>query len=109
MNVLAPYENVTVLYGHIHRENFHQTGKTKLYAARSLIFAFPDPATTPTKKPMPFDKAQPFKNLGIRRITGNATGNDLQIEEVELSTAQYSGTVGINQMLKHGDADAKDE
>ena len=109
MNVLAPYENVTVLYGHIHRENFHQTGKTKLYAARSLIFAFPDPATTPTKKPMPFDKAQPFKNLGIRRVTGNATGNDLQIEEVELSTAQYSGTVGIDQMLKHGDADAKDE
>jgi len=109
MNVLAPYENVTVLYGHIHRENFHQTGKTKLYAARSLIFAFPDPATTLTKKPIPFDKAQPFKNLGIRRVTGNATGNDLRIEEVELSTAQYSGTVGMDQMLKHGDIDAKDE
>ena len=26
MNALAPYENVTVLYGHIHRENFHQAG-----------------------------------------------------------------------------------
>jgi 3',5'-cyclic AMP phosphodiesterase CpdA len=29
MNALAPYENVTVLYGHIHRENFHQAGKQK--------------------------------------------------------------------------------
>jgi hypothetical protein len=39
MNVLAPYENVTVLYGHIHRHHFQQSGKVKHYAARSLIFA----------------------------------------------------------------------
>ncbi|MGO9452017.1 MAG: metallophosphoesterase family protein [Candidatus Binataceae bacterium] len=109
MNALAPYENVTVLYGHIHRENFHQAGTTKMYAARSLIFAFPDPATPGAKKPIPFDKAQPFKNLGIRRINGKADGSDLQIEEVELSTNQYSGTVGMDQMLKHGKGDAADE
>jgi hypothetical protein len=108
MNALAPYENVTVLYGHIHRENFHQAGSTKMYAARSLIFAFPDPAMQ-VKKPMPFDKAQPFKNLGLRRVNGNANGSDLQIEEVELATAEYSGTVGMDQMLKHGSGDAKDE
>jgi 3',5'-cyclic AMP phosphodiesterase CpdA len=109
MNALAPYENVTVLYGHIHRENFHQAGTTKMYAARSLIFAFPDPATTPVKKPAPFDKAAPFKNLGIRRVNGQADGSDLQIEEVELATAEFSGTVGMDQMLKHGNNDAKDE
>jgi predicted phosphodiesterase len=109
MNALAPYENVTVLYGHIHRENFHQAGTTKMYAARSLIFAFPDPATAPAKKPAPFDKAAPFKDLGIRRVNGNASGNDLQIEEVALATAEFSGTVGMDQMLKHGNNDAKDE
>ena len=109
MNALAPYENVTVLYGHIHRENFHQAGTTKMYAARSLIFAFPDPAVTPVKKPAPFDKAQPFKNLGLRRVNGNADGSDLQIEEVELAMAEFSGTVGMDQMLKHGSGDAKDE
>src|SRR5271169_2534110 len=108
MNALAPYENVTVLYGHIHRENFHQAGTTKLYAARSLIFAFPDPAMK-VKKPLPFDKAQPFKNLGIRRVNGKADGSDLQLEEVELATAEYSGTVGMDQILKHGSNDAKDE
>ncbi len=79
-----------------------------MYAARSLIFAFPDPAMQ-VKKPMPFDKAQPFKNLGLRRVNGNANGTDLQIEEVELATAEYSGTVGMDQMLKHGSGDAKDE
>jgi hypothetical protein len=108
MNALTPYENVTVLYGHIHRENFHQAGTTKMYAARSLIFAFPDPAITPEKKPLPFDKAQPFKDLGLRRVNGSADGSDLQIEEIQLATAEYSGTVGMDQMLKHGSTDAKD-
>jgi hypothetical protein len=61
------------------------------------------------KKPLPFDKAQPFKDLGMRRVNGNADGNDLQIEEVELATAEFSGTVGMDQLLKHGNNDAKDE
>src|SRR4029453_3875694 len=36
MNLLAPYENVTVLYGHIHREHEHSSGHATHYAARSL-------------------------------------------------------------------------
>jgi len=109
MNALAPYENVTVLYGHIHRENVHQIGKAKLYAARSLIFAFPDPETTPEKKPAPFDKEQPFKNLGMRVVNGKAGGRDLRVEDVELTMAEFSGTVGMDQVLKHGKSDSVDE
>jgi 3',5'-cyclic AMP phosphodiesterase CpdA len=41
MNVLAPYENVTVLYGHIHRDDAREMGHVHHYAAKSLIFAFP--------------------------------------------------------------------
>src|ERR1700688_2211973 len=109
MNALAPYENVTVLYGHIHRHDVHQAGNVRHYAARSLIFAFNDPATNENKSPLPFDQNDPFKNLGIRRVNGNAQGNDLQLEEIELATAEFSGTVGMDQMLKHGSSDAKDE
>jgi hypothetical protein len=79
-----------------------------MYAARSLFFAFPHPAITPEKKPLPFNKVQPFKDLGLRRVNGNADGSDLQIEEIQLETAEYSGTVGMDQMLKHGSTDAKD-
>ena len=109
MNALAPYENVTVLYGHIHREHFHRQGNTNMYAARSLIFAFPDPATPGARKPVPFDKGQPFKNLGLRVVKGKAGGRDLRVEDVELSMNEYSGTVGMDQMLKHGKGDASDE
>jgi predicted phosphodiesterase len=109
MNALAPYDNVTVLYGHIHRENFHQQGSARMYAARSLIFAFPDPATPGGRKPVPFDKAQPFKDLGMRAVKGKAHGRDLRIEEIELTMNEYSGTVGMDQMLKHGKADSVEE
>src|SRR5712692_7836179 len=56
MKLLTPYENVTVLYGHIHRPHVQESTRVKHYAARSLIFAFPDPATIGDKKPLPFDK-----------------------------------------------------
>src|SRR5581483_2577933 len=68
MNLLAPYENVSILYGHIHRHDVQQRGKIGHYAARSLIFAFNDPAANADKKPQPFNRADPFKDLGIRLV-----------------------------------------
>jgi Calcineurin-like phosphoesterase len=109
MNVLAPYENVTVLYGHIHRDHEHDDGHAKHYAARSLIFAFPDPEQTPVdqKKPIPFDKNSPFKNLGIRVVNETpgkkAQPASLAINDVELSLREFNGVVGVQQLLKDGD------
>jgi hypothetical protein len=104
MNVLAPYENVTVLYGHIHRDDMHEEGHVHHYAAKSLIFAFPDPAKVADKKPIPFDKDQPFKNLGIRQVQANPKGstsvNSISINEVELTAREFMGINGVQQMLK---------
>jgi len=106
MNALAPYENVTVLYGHIHRHHEHAAGSARHYAARSLIFAFPDPETTADKKPIPFDKERPFKNLGLRVLgepkSRGGTSDRPAIDEIELTSREFSGTVGINQILKEG-------
>ena len=108
MNALASYENVTVLYGHIHRQHEHAAGGVRHYAARSLIWAFPDPATTADKKPLPFDKEKPFRNLGLRLVqeprTRGAVPDPPTIDDVELTMREYSGTVGINQFLKEGAA-----
>ena len=103
MNALAPYENVTVLYGHIHRENVSQQGNAKHYAARSLIFAFNDPATNADKKQMPFNKEQPFDGLGIRLVGDNSTAN-VQITEVELTTQEFGALSGIQQINKPNNA-----
>ena len=102
MNVLAPFENVTVLYGHIHRDHEHHEGHATHYAARSLIFAFPDPATTAggEKKPMPFDKDHPFRNLGIRTVDARPK-QALSVHDVELTLREFSGLNGIQQVIKN--------
>jgi 3',5'-cyclic AMP phosphodiesterase CpdA len=101
MNVLAPYENVTVLYGHIHRDHEHHEGHAQHFAARSLIFAFPDPEKVADKKPNPFDKDHPFQNLGIRVVReAGRSGVAPAVQDVELTLREYSGLNGIQQLLK---------
>jgi 3',5'-cyclic AMP phosphodiesterase CpdA len=103
MNLLAPYDNVTVLYGHIHRDHEHEQGHAHHYAARSLIFAFPDPDKVSEKKPIPFDKDKPFNNLGIRLVSekgSQAAPQALGIQDVELSLREFRGINGIQQLIK---------
>jgi 3',5'-cyclic AMP phosphodiesterase CpdA len=110
MKALAPFENVTVLYGHIHREHLHEEGHVRHFAARGLAWAFPDPAA-PQKKPLPFDPAHPYQNLGTRvghvRAGAEPAAAALGIDDVELTRAEYSGTEGFAQLLKPSSLDER--
>jgi len=106
MNVLADFDNVTVLYGHIHRDDEHETGNVHHYAARSLIFAFPDPAgVSGPRKPLPFDKDHPFKNLGLRTVSFNGKpqpgSRALSIKDIELTAREFRGINGVQQLLRN--------
>lgn len=101
MNALSPYKNVTVLYGHIHREHEHQDSHARHLAARSLIFAFPDPEKVADKKPLPFDKESPFRNLGVRLVNEKSAHEDVGINDIELSTHEFAGINGAQQLLKN--------
>jgi 3',5'-cyclic AMP phosphodiesterase CpdA len=104
MKALSAHENVTVLYGHIHREHVHEEPRSRHLAARSLVFAFPDPDATSEKKPLPFDAAHPFRNLGARVVHADRGASpatlSLGAEEVELTLAEHSGTEGFQQLLR---------
>jgi len=106
MNALTAYDNVTVLYGHIHRDDEHETGKIHHYAARSLIFAFPDPVGVQgPRKPLPFDKDHPFKNLGIRTVSFNGKpqpgSSSVSVEDIELTAREFRGINGVQQLLRN--------
>ena len=108
MSVLTNYDNVTVLYGHIHRDHEQQIGPVHHYAARSLIFAFPDPTgVAGPRKAMPFDQEHPFKNLGIRTVSFNGqtqpASTPLSVEDIELTAREFRGINGAQQMLRHFD------
>lgn len=47
VEMLMPYANVTVFYGHIHQAHHHQTGHIAHHAATSLIFPLPDQRASP--------------------------------------------------------------
>jgi 3',5'-cyclic AMP phosphodiesterase CpdA len=73
IDILTPYENATVFFGHIHQEYHQMTGKIAHHASESLIFPFPPAGSQPKRKPIPWDPAHPFKGLGF--TTAQSEGN----------------------------------
>jgi len=68
IDILMPYQNVTVFYGHIHQENHHMTGHIAHHSAKSLIFPLPAPMSQPKRDPIKWDPANPYRGLGFREV-----------------------------------------
>jgi 3',5'-cyclic AMP phosphodiesterase CpdA len=68
IDILMPYPNVTVFYGHIHQENHHMTGHIAHHSAKSLIFPLPAPMSQPKRDPIKWDPANPYRGLGFREV-----------------------------------------
>ena len=74
LEILMPYRNVTVFYGHIHQEHHHMTGHIAHHAAKSLIFPLVAPGSQPKRAPVAWDPAQPYKGLGFRGVEAEKAG-----------------------------------
>ena len=83
IELLMPYENVVVFYGHIHQEHHHMTGHIAHHAAKSLIFPQATPGDAPKRPPPPpFDAS--LKPLGTRDV---AMGKAVTITELPVTKA----------------------
>ena len=85
IDVLMPYQNVTVFYGHIHQEHHHMTGHIAHHAAKSLIFPLPAPGSQPKREPVKWDAEHPFRGLGFRELAEGDSGRKIVIDEVPLA------------------------
>jgi 3',5'-cyclic AMP phosphodiesterase CpdA len=72
IELLMPYRNVTVFYGHIHQEHHFKTAHVEHHAAKSLIFPLPAAGSQPKRVPLPWDGAHPYRGLGFREIEAEA-------------------------------------
>jgi hypothetical protein len=81
MDLLMPYTNVTVFYGHIHQEHHHQTGHIAHHSAKSLIFPLPAPGSQEKRTPLPWDPAMPHKGLGFREVEAEVSEANYKITE----------------------------
>lgn len=77
IDILTPYQHVTVFFGHIHQEHHQLTGNIAHYAATSLIFPFPPAGSVPKRKPVAWDATHPFKGLGFRAASSKGESFDL--------------------------------
>jgi len=81
IELLMPYQNVTVFYGHIHQENHYMSGHIPHHAAKSLIFPLPAPGSQQARTPLPYDPQQPGKGLGFREIEAEPKEASYQLVE----------------------------
>jgi len=81
IDLLMPYKNVIVFYGHIHQEHHHQTGHIMHHAAKGLMFPQPAPGSVPKRVAIPWDPAAPYKGLGYRGIQAQAGTPEYGITE----------------------------
>jgi 3',5'-cyclic AMP phosphodiesterase CpdA len=81
VELLMPFANVTVFYGHIHQEHHQMTGHIAHHSAKSLIFPLPAPGSQPNRTPLPWDANAPYKGLGFREIEAEAAGGALKVIE----------------------------
>jgi len=84
IELLKPYSNVTVFYGHIHQEHHHKAGQITLNAAKGLMYPLPAPGSVPVKSPIPWDANQPYKGLGFRSVDVKAKQTSLAIAELSV-------------------------
>lgn len=76
LELLKPFEQVTVFYGHIHQEHHHTTGHIAHHSSMSLMLPLPAPGSVAKKKPIAWDPAHPYKGMGFRNVEaypGNGT------------------------------------
>jgi hypothetical protein len=88
LELLMPYPNVTVLYGHIHQERLDMTGHIPHHAARGLMYPLPAPGSVPKKAPVPWDPAAPYKGLGFRSITDQVAKRQCVLSEFPIQEGQ---------------------
>jgi 3',5'-cyclic AMP phosphodiesterase CpdA len=81
IDLLMPFRNVTVFYGHIHQEHHHMTGHIPHHSAKGLMYPLPAPMSLPKKIQLPWDPAVPYKGLGFRGVTTKMAKDDYAITE----------------------------
>ena len=86
IELLAPFSNVIVLYGHIHQVNNHLTGQIAHHSAMGLMYPLPAPHSVPKKIQIPWDAANPYKGLGFRQVQPKVSPVDFEMTEMPITS-----------------------
>ena len=82
IELLMPYKNVSVFYGHIHQENHHMTGHIAHHSAKSLMLPMPLPGSQPKREPIAWVASEPYKGMGFRNIEAAPRAHKYELAEL---------------------------
>jgi predicted MPP superfamily phosphohydrolase len=68
IELLKPFNDVTVFYGHIHQVNQHMEGNIEFDSANGMMYPLPAPGSVPKKAPIPWNPDKPYAGLGFRAV-----------------------------------------
>ncbi len=100
LDLLMPYKNTAVLYGHIHQENHHMTGPIGHHSAMGMMYPLPAPMSAPKKAPIPWDPDHPHKGLGYRQVDAKAAGPEYALTEMHLADTGKVAASGGPEIIK---------
>ena len=95
LDLLKPYKNVTVFYGHIHQENHHMTDQISHHSAKGMMYPLPAPGSVPKKAPIPWNTGEPYKGIGYRSVEATTEKADLVLVEYPVKAELTSQTEQI--------------
>jgi len=85
IDLLMPFRNVTVFYGHIHQENHHMTGHIAHHSAKSLMLPMPLAGSVSKRQPVPWSNSEPYKGMGFRNVLSQTKLDKYQLSEYPIN------------------------
>jgi hypothetical protein len=85
IDILMPYKNVTVFYGHIHQEHHHMTGHIAHHSANSIMLPMPPAGSMPKRQPVAWAADKPYRGLGFRNILSRTALSQYQLTEYPIN------------------------
>lgn len=81
IDLLMPFKNVTVFYGHVHHEHHFNTGHIQHHASKAVMFPLSPVGSMANKTQLPWNAAKPYDGLGWRTVRATASGAAQQMLE----------------------------
>ncbi len=85
IDLLTAFQNVTVFYGHIHREHHQMTGHIAHHSANSLMLPMPAAGSIPKRQPVAWSDLEPYKGMGFRNVLSQTRKEKFQLNEYPIN------------------------
>jgi 3',5'-cyclic AMP phosphodiesterase CpdA len=86
LEMLKPFNNVKIFYGHIHQERVDDEDGFVQYAAPGMMFPLPAPGSVASPNPLPWDPAHPYRELGFRTVKIDLQTHQFTVKEYGITT-----------------------